>query len=171
MKVIARTAAIAALAFAAVGAQAQLYGELGYSGVNVDGNLSDVNLGMLTGVVGYGVHPNLAVEGMLAFGVNDDKVGGAKVELEHAYGLFAKPRVMLSPNFELFGRLGYVESKLKTSAPGYRSLRGGDGDWAYGVGANYYFDRNSYLGANYLRSYDKDGVTADGLTIGVGMKF
>lgn len=171
MKVIIKTAAIAALAFAAAGAQAQLYGELGYSAVKVDGAGANIDLGALTGVIGYGVHPNLAVEGMLAFGVNDDRIGAAKVELEHSYGLFAKPRVMLSPNFELFGRLGYVESKLKTSAPGYQSLSDTDGDWAYGVGANYYFDRNSYLGANYLQFYDKDGVKADGFTIGVGMKF
>ena len=171
MKIIIKTTAIAALAFAAIGAQAQVYGELGYSALNVEGAGADVNLGALTGVVGYGLHPNLAVEGMLSLGVKDDKVGAAKVELEHSYGIFAKPRVMLNPNLELFGRVGYVESKLKTSAPGYGSLSGTDGDWAYGVGANYYFDKNSYLGANYLRSYDKDGVKADGFTVGVGMKF
>ncbi len=171
MKVIIKTAAITTLALAAVGAQAQLYGELGYSVLDVDGSGSSVDLGALTGTIGYGVHENLAVEGMLAFGVNDDKVGGAKVELEHSYGLFAKPRIMLSPNFELFGRLGYVESKLKTSAPGFSSLTDTDGDWAYGLGGNYYFDRNTYVSANYLRFYDKDGVKADGVTIGVGMKF
>lgn len=171
MKLISKTAAIAAMALAAAGAQAQLYGELGYSALDVKGSGISVNLGALTGTVGYDLHPNLAVEGMLAFGVNDDKVNGAKVELEHSYGLFAKPRIMLSPNFELFGRLGYVESKLKASAPGYRSLADTDGDWAYGLGGNYYFDRNSYLSANYLRFYDKDNVKGDGFTIGVGMRF
>lgn len=171
MKFVIKTAAIAALALAAAGAQAQLYGELGYSALNVDGGGSSVDLGALTGTIGYGVHENLAVEGMLAFGVQDDKIGGAKVELEHSYGVFAKPRIMLSPNFELFGRLGYVESKLKASAPGYRSLTDTDGDWAYGLGGNYYFDRNSYVSANYLRFYDKDNVKGDGITIGVGMKF
>ncbi len=171
MKLMIKTATIAALALAAAGAQAQLYGEIGYSWLDVDGGGSSVDLGALTGTVGYGVHPNLAVEGMLAFGIQDDKIGSAKVELEHSYGLFAKPRVMLSPNFELFGRLGYVESKLKASAAGYRSLTDTDGDWAYGVGGNYYFDRNSYLSANYLRFYDKDNVKGDGFSIGVGMKF
>lgn len=171
MKIAIKAAAIAALTLAAAGAQAQLYGELGYSALDVEGSGTSVNLGALTGIVGYDLHPNLAVEGMLAFGVNDDKIGGAKVELEHSYGLFAKPRIMLSPNFELFGRLGYVESKLKASAPGYRSLTDTDGDWAYGLGGNYYFDRNSYLSVNYLRFYDKDNVKGDGLTVGVGMRF
>ena len=171
MKLITKTAAIAALALAAAGAQAQLHGELGYSAIDVDGSGSSVKLGALTGIVGYDLHPNLAAEGMLAFGVNDDKVNGAKVELEHSYGLFLKPRLMLSPNFELFGRLGYVESKLKASAPGYGSLTDTDGDWAYGLGGNYYFDRHTYLNANYLRFYDKDNVKGDGFTIGVGMRF
>lgn len=171
MKFIVKSAAAAALVLAAVGAQAQLYGEVGYSAVNVDAGSTDVNLGTLTGIIGYGVHPNLAIEGMLAFGVQDDSIGSAKVELEHAYGVFAKPRVMLSPNFELFGRLGYVESKLKASAPGYGSLSDSDGDWAYGLGGNYYFNPNTYLSVNYLKFYDKDDVKADGWTVGVGMKF
>jgi hypothetical protein len=171
MKFIIKTAAIAALALAAAGAQAEWHGELGYSALNVDGSGTSVDLGALSGTIGYGLHENFAVEGMLAFGVKDDQVGGAKVELEHSYGIFAKPRIMLSPNFELFGRIGYVESKLKASAPGYGSLSDTDGDWAYGVGGNYYFDRNSYLNASYLRFYDKDGIRGDGLTIGLGMKF
>ena len=171
MKFAIKTAAIAALTLAAAGAQAQIYGELGYSALDIEGSGTSVNLGALSGIIGYDLHPNLAVEGMLAFGVNDDKIGGAKVELEHSYGLFAKPRIMLSPNFELFGRLGYVESKLKASAPGYRSLTDTDGDWAYGLGGNYYFDRNSYLSINYLRFYDKDNVKGDGVTVGVGMRF
>ena len=171
MQFAIKTAAIAALTLAAAGAQAQIYGELGYSALDIEGSGTSVNLGALSGIIGYDLHPNLAVEGMLAFGVNDDKIGGAKVELEHSYGLFAKPRIMLSPNFELFGRLGYVESKLKASAPGYRSLTDTDGDWAYGLGGNYYFDRNSYLSINYLRFYDKDNVKGDGVTVGVGMRF
>ncbi len=171
MKVIIKTAAIAALALAAAGAQAQLYGEVGYSALNVDGGGISVDLGALSGTIGYGVHENLAVEGMLAFGVKDDKIGSAKVELEHSYGIFAKPRLMLSPNFELFGRIGYVESKLKASAPGFSSLTDTDGDWAYGLGGNYYFNRNSYISANYLHFYDKDSVKGDGVTIGFGMKF
>lgn len=145
-------------------------GWLKSNAIALDADGTDVNLGALTGIIGYGVHPNLAIEGMLAVGVQDDKVGGVKVELEHAYGVFAKPRVMLSPNFELFGRLGYVESKLKASVPG-DSLSDSDGDWAYGLGGNYYFNPNTYLSVNYLKFYDKDDVKADGWTVGVGMKF
>ena len=170
MKFIAKIATAAAIGLAAAGAQAQLYGEIGYSAINVDVPHHSVNLGAISGIVGYGVHENLALEGFLAFGVNDDRIGTAKVELEHAYGVFAKPRVLLSPNFELYGRLGYVESKAKGSNS-LGSLSDSDGDWAYGIGGNYYFDRNTYLGVSYTRFYDKHDAQADGLTLGVGMKF
>lgn len=174
MKTITRTAAIAALALAAASAQAQLYGEIGYSTMKESADGNDVNLGALSGIIGYGLHPNVAVEGMLAFGIKDDTVHvgsiPVKTELEHAYGVFVKPRVMLSPNFELFGRLGYVESKVKASSGGI-SVSDSDGDWAYGLGGNYYFDKNTYLTVNYMNYYRKHDSDVDGFTIGVGMKF
>lgn len=170
MKVITKTTAIAALALAAASAQAQLYGEVGYSTMNESAEGVDVNLGALSGIIGYGVHPNVAIEGMLAFGVQDDtvRVGGVpiKAELEHAYGVFVKPRVMLNPNFELFGRVGYVEAKAKASSGGI-SVSDSNGDWAYGLGGNYYFNKDIYMTVHYMK-YDSD---VDGFTVGVGMKF
>ena len=170
MKLITKVVAAAVISIVAVSAQAQLYGEVGYTALNVDMPNHSIDLGAISGVIGYGVHENLALEGFLAFGVNDDRIGATKVELEHAYGVFAKPRVMLSPNFELYGRLGYVESKAKGSN-NLGSLSDSDGDWAYGIGGNYYFNPKTYLGVSYTRFYDKDHVQADGLTVGVGMKF
>lgn len=170
MKFIAKSAAVAALVLAAAGAQAQLYGEVGYSTMKDSADGIDVNLGALSGIIGYGIHPNVAVEGMLAFGVKDDDVlvGSipVKAELEHAYGVFVKPRVMLSPNFELFGRIGYVEAKAKATA-GAVSVSDSNGDWAYGLGGNYYFDKNTYMTVHYMK-YDSD---TDGFTLGIGMKF
>ena len=174
MKIITKTVTVAALALAAAGANAQLYGELGYTDIrdkfSDSGTEYKANLGAINGIIGYGVHENLAVEGMLAFGVKDDTVAGVKAELEHSYGVFVKPRVMLNPNFELFGRFGYVEHKLKASVPGH-SLSDSNGDWAYGLGANYYFKPSTYGTLSYMRLYDKDGETVNGLTLGVGMKF
>lgn len=174
MKLITKIATAAVISLAAAGAQAQLYGELGYTDIrskfSIDGDEYKPHLGALNGVLGYGVHPNLAVEGMLALGVKDDTVGGVKLELQHSYGLFVKPRVMVSPAVELFGRIGYMESKVKASALGI-SARDSDGDWAYGLGANYYFQPDTYGTLSYMRLYDKDGERVDGLTLGVGMKF
>ncbi|MEY5100501.1 MAG: hypothetical protein RJA36_3220 [Pseudomonadota bacterium] len=174
MKALARTAAIATLAIGAASAQAQLYGELGYVGIrdkfSVAGTEYKPNLGALSATLGYGLHQNLAIEGMLAAGVKDDTVGGVKLELQHSVGVFLKPRVMLSPEFELFGRIGYVESKAKGRMGG-ASASDSSSDWAYGLGANYYFNNATYGTLSYMRLYDKDGEQVNGLTLGVGMKF
>jgi len=174
MKSIARTAVIAALAVGAVGAHAQLYGELGYVDLRdkftLDGTEYKPHLGALNAIIGYGLHPNLAVEGMLAAGVKDDTVAGIKMELKHSVGLFLKPRVMLSPAFELFGRVGYVENKIQ-GRMGNISASDSSNDWAYGLGANYYFNPTSYGTLSYMRLYDKDGEKVNGLTLGIGMKF
>jgi len=173
MKAIARTFAIAALATGAVAAHAQLYGEFGYVDLRDKFTLAGTeykpHLGALNATIGYGVHPNLAVEGMLAAGVKDDTVAGINTELKHSVGLFLKPRIMLSQEFELFGRVGYAESKIK----GRRGNTADESssDWAYGLGANYYFNPTSYGTLSYMRLYDKDGEKINGLTLGVGMRF
>jgi len=174
MKLLARTTAIAALAIGAASAHAQLYGELGYVHITdkfaVNGTEYKPTLGALSAIIGYGVHENLAIEGMLAAGVKDDTVNGVKLELQHYYGLFVKPRVMLGSNVELFGRIGYGESKAKGSQNAVSSTDSSS-DWAYGLGANYYFNKTTYGTLSYMRLSNKDGEKVNGLTLGVGMKF
>lgn len=175
MKLIARTAAIATLAVGAASAHAQLYGELNYVDIHdkftSSGTEYKPHVGALSATVGYGLHQNLALEGMLAFGVKDDTVAGVNTEVQHSYGIFLKPRVMLSPEFELFGRIGYMEHKTKGNMGGLGSVTQRSNDWAYGLGANYYFNKTTYGTLSYLRLYDKDGEQTNGVMLGVGMKF
>jgi len=135
----------------------------------------------LRGIVGYEFHPNLAVEGMLAFGVSDgstDVDAGIPVNLsmkvEHAYGIYVKPKFDVTPQFEVFGRLGYAETKLKAtvSALGMSaSDSSSDGDFSYGLGVAYRFDPRMSVGLDYMRNYNKDGVKIDGVTLSLGYRF
>jgi len=84
-------------------------------------------------------------------------------------GVFAKPKYAID-NFEVFGRLGWVQSKLRTrSAAG--TVNDSDGDLAWGVGANYNINPSTYVGVDYLRSHDKRNSKIDGWTVGVGFRF
>ncbi|MGN7874248.1 porin family protein [Roseateles sp. 22389] len=150
--------------------QAPLYGELGYTFVKVkaDGGLS-AKPGAIRGIVGYDVHPNVAIEGMLAFGVSDDTVGGAKIKIPHSYGLFVTPKYAFD-QFEVFGRLGYAHSKIKASDED-GSISDSGGSFAYGLGAKYNFDKSIYGAVDYMRYYKKDGIKADGFTLSVGYRF
>ena len=74
---IARITTALGLAVLAVGAQAQsLYGEIGYTGLDYREPGLKVSPGMVRGVVGYDISPNLAVEGMLGLDGGSDTASG-----------------------------------------------------------------------------------------------
>lgn len=177
---VAVTLVSAAAAGHAQSTDPTLYGELGYSSVSVSAKDATDSLkfkpDLLTGVIGYRLNPNLAVEGLLGFGVGDDEVKlngsptGVKGKLGTTYGVFLRPSVAVSESFELFGRVGYVRSALKLSAIGL-SETSSDTGLAYGIGANFHLGKSSYLQANWASYYSNDGLKLQGLGVAWGMKF
>ncbi|RYZ04944.1 MAG: porin family protein, partial [Comamonadaceae bacterium] len=137
--------------------------------------------GLIRGIIGYDVHPNAAVEGMLGIGVRDADNDGSVLGVNYnsnfrvrsTYGLFVKPKVNIG-NFEVFGRLGYartsVRSNITVGGVGSDS-RNTHGDFAYGVGANWQFSPKYYAGLDAMRYYDKDSIRVDGLTLSVGTRW
>jgi opacity protein-like surface antigen len=177
MKRIAIAAAAALLALGSAQAQQQqttqqspFYGELGYSFQRFDSGLGiRTNPQSLRGIVGYNLHPYFAVEGMAAFGTRDDSDNGVTGKVRQQLGVFVKPKYAID-NFEVFGRVGYVNSKLRTSSA-TGTVNTSEGDFAWGVGANYNINPRTYVGIDYLRSYDKGSSKVDGVTVGVGYRF
>lgn len=157
MKKLAALAALAAVAGLAGTAQAQqtgVYANAGYT--HFDGD--DVTLGGVTGRVGYRFHPNFAVEGEATTGVKDDEVGPATVELDHAIGVFGVGIVPVSPNLDVFGRIGYGEIKASASVPGFAASADAEGV-AYGGGAQYMFTDKFGVRGEYTRlEGEDDGV-------------
>lgn len=174
MKRLVIAAASAFLALGAAQAQQQapaspFYGELGYSFQRHDGPGFRTAPHSLRGIAGYNFHPNLAVEGMAAFGIRDDSDNGVTSKVRSQLGVFVKPKYAFD-NFEVFGRLGWVQSRIRTSSAA-GSTSNSEGDFAWGLGANYNINPKTYVGVDYLRSYDKGGSTIDGVTLGVGFRF
>jgi outer membrane autotransporter protein len=180
----------AAAAFAMLGAaQAQtqtspLYGELGYTFLKLKEEGTSTRNGAIRGIVGYAFHPNVAVEGMLGFAVNDDSerfvdptIGAVdvKVKVQNSYGIFVKPKYAFNNNqFEVFGRLGWTRSKVKVTASAggvSASASDSDNDFAYGAGVNFNINPRTYVGLDYMRYFSKEGTTIDGVTLGVGYRF
>ncbi|HZY19694.1 MAG TPA: porin family protein [Ramlibacter sp.] len=200
MKLIA-IAAASTLLVLGTAAQAQqarataggAYAELGYTQLKLssDEGGGDLRPGALRGIAGYELHPNVAVEGMLAFGVRDDEVRASEstafgpvtatgeVKLRHAYGIYVKPKFNVTDSLEVFGRLGYTRAKFKTrvtvSVPTLGSASEEDSDAeggaSTGLGANYRFTQNLSVGIDYMRYFKKDGVKVDGVTVGLGYRF
>lgn len=154
-----------------------LYVELGYSPIEIkDNNLPGQSFdnAVLTGIVGYKFHENLAGELFLATGVSDDtiRVGGSTytADVKNSYGLFLKPTVMLGRQFELFGRLGFTRSELDWTENGVRTSES-ETSFAYGAGFNYHFTDTFYGQAAYMSYHDKDGTDAKGLLLALGLRF
>ena len=171
MQKIIRTAAIAT-AFIAGGAQAQVYVEGNYLPTKITDAGSNISYkpSLMTGIVGYGVHPNLALEGVLGFGVRNDTVDDFTVKIKSTYGVYIKPRYQVNEQVEVFARIGYLKNKFSGS-DGTTTESTTEGSTAWGVGASFAIDKNLYLTGGYNHLYKKDGVKSTGLNFGVGYKF
>jgi outer membrane autotransporter protein len=171
MKAIAIAAAAASL-FVGIAAHAQqapaaspLYGELGYSWTQIHGNGFKATPGAVRGIIGYDLHPNLAVEGMLEGGTRDDADNGVSAKLKSSYGVFVKPKYDFG-NTEVFARAGWARTNLNLSTGDVSS-----NNLAYGVGVKYNITPRMNVGLDYMRLADKDGVKVDGVTLGLGYHF
>ena len=148
--------ATAALTLIAAPAMAQsissphVTGSVGYTVLDGD----DASLGAITGRLNARVSPHFGVEGEASFGVKDDEVtvGAATGDLSHeydvaAYGVATLP---ISANFELFGRVGYGTTSIKADVAGFSATEDGE-SVNYGVGANYFFDGQNGVRADWTR--------------------
>ncbi len=177
-----KIALASAIALASIGAQAQMYGEVGYTATtakqNIDGDGIKASPSALRGILGYELNPNLAVEGMVAFGMSDATVKvngvsatGVKLEIDNAVGLYLKPKTKLNDQVELFGRVGFARVKGTISAAGFGSESDSDSSFSYGAGFSYAINPTTSLNADYMQYLSKDGFKVNGFTFGVGFKF
>ena len=148
-----------------------IYGTLGYAASSAEG----VDVGAIQGRLGARFGQYFGVEGELAGGVKGDKtqVGGVpvKVDLEHQAAIYGVGFLPVSPNVDLFARVGYGNTKLKASAAGTSASDDGD-SWNYGVGGQYSFDGKNGVRADYTRHDFKDSSTnADVWSVAYVRKF
>lgn len=162
-----RNVLLIAAAVSALGAPAMAqsvsptyYGTLGYTQLDH----GDGDLGAITGRLGARLNPYFGVEGEASFGVRDDDftVAGVPVKVEHNYDVaaYAVGTLPVTPNFELFGRVGYGTTEIEAKAAGV-SARGDGESWNYGVGANYFFDGQNGVRGDWTRRDFRDGGEAD----------
>lgn len=162
--ILLATAAVSLFAVPAMAQTAsnpQWYGTGGYTHLDAEG----ADLGAITGRIGARLSPNFAVEGEGSFGVRDDDVaiGATTAKVEHRYdaAVYGVGVLPVSPNFELFGRLGYGTTKIKASAAGVSAEADGE-SFNYGLGANYMLDAQNGVRADWTRrDFRDDGGEAD----------
>jgi len=141
---------IAAPAMAQSISAPQLSGSVGYTVLDGD----EAHLGAITGRVTGMVNPYFGLEGEASIGVKDDDVsfGGVRGDLSHEYdaAAYAVGKLPITPNFELFGRVGYGTTRIKADVAGFSSSEDGT-SVNYGAGANYFFDARNGVRADWTR--------------------
>ena len=153
------------------------YGELAYAPVKIkEAGVTDGTAKNLRGILGYELHPNVALEGLLSLGVGDASVtvDGDLVDtrVNRVVGLYVKPKVAVSQDIELFARLGYVRTKVtSTLAATGEAESESASDVSYGFGASYRINDRWSAVVDYMRYYDKDGVRLQGLSAGLRLRF
>jgi hypothetical protein len=176
MSLIAAGIVAAAVVPAAANAQSTSgvtgYGSLGYSYHDMD----DLNLGTIQGRLGARFNPYLGVEGELGLGVkNDDvSVGGLNgdAKLKHTAAIYGVGFLPITPNADLYARVGYGTSEGKVSIPGVDVVNADGESWNYGVGGQYFFDGKNGVRADYTRyDYRDDAGNADVWSVGYVRKF
>jgi outer membrane immunogenic protein len=133
------------------------YGTLGYTGTDVTGGGPD--LGALTGRFGWKSNMYLGVEGEASVGVQHDTLGGALYNLNDQYAGYVTATLPVAHNFEIFGRIGYGQTRINTNPKtvGDVRLEGTDNSFNYGAGAQYFWDGKNGIRGDYTREDFQQG--------------
>lgn len=177
MKQLFKCTAVAVVALAASAVQAQtVYGEVGYMSTEFTDSVNRIGLSAkpnaVRGLVGYEIGPMLAFEGMLAFGAGSETLrvagmnSGLGLKIDNMVGAFVKPKMPVGDVFELFGRAGYVSTKLTLDGDSDR-----EGSLAYGVGGSFKMTPALSLNVDYMIYHKKDDARIDGYSVGLNYRF
>jgi opacity protein-like surface antigen len=164
-----KAATLVGITLLAAGAQAQsLYGELGFGALTYKEPGLKLKPGMVRGLLGYQISPNVSAEGMLGVGANTDTVAGsgASLKVNNMVGAFVKAQANVTTSFAIYGRLGGAYTKLRI-----RGASDSGSSVAYGLGVSYDISKNLYLNADYMNYYDRNNQKIDGYTLGLGLRF
>lgn len=148
------------------------YGTLGYTQLDQ----SDGDLGAITGRFGAKFNPHFGVEGEASFGVRDDDftVGEVAGSVKHEYdaAAYVVGTLPINDQFELFARGGYGTTKIKSEVGGLEVEADGT-SWNYGAGANFYFDGQNGVRADWTRRdfTDSDAGEADVYSVSYVRRF
>ncbi|MFY8055483.1 MAG: porin family protein [Limnohabitans sp.] len=142
------------------------YAEVGYSPIELSGAGGGAKPDALRFLVGYDINPNLGVEALYTTTVTKESHVGYDASMS-AFGLLLKPKLALTPNTEIFARVGAIRADITASANGARTGT----DFAYGLGIQTKFSDAMHVQLDYMHSYDRDNVSAKGYTVSIGKRF
>ena len=172
MKKIHIIAAATLATLCMTGAQAQsstsngYFGEIGYSQVKVHGAGGGAKPDAMRFLIGNEINKNWDVEAMYTTTVSKENQAGYQASVS-SFGVMAKPKLALTNDTTVFGRVGIMRADITASANGSHTAT----DLAYGLGIQTNFSKSVYGQLDYLNQYDRGGISAKGYTLSLGTRF
>ena len=136
--------------------------------------IDDVEPTALVGRIGHFVNDNVAIEGRIGVGLQDDEVEvdlgifgtvDVEVEVEHLFGIYAAIHSSSSSDISVYGIIGYTQGELEASAGGFDASED-DSGLSYGLGLNIYKFNIEYM--SYL---DEDEFEVTAISLGFVTQF
>ena len=127
--------------------------------------LSDDNLDLDAATLRGTVHAtrNLGGEVEVNFGVGDDALGAAQVELDSNWGVYARGDLPIADSGAVFARVGYVDQQTTSTIGGTSTSNSQDG-WAAGVGGEFFVFGLNGVRIDYTH-FEFDDDSADAASI------
>ena len=156
----------------------QYYGEVTYDTVSIKDTSSSNNLGTVKPTVvrfsvGNVVMENVAVEASYMVGASSDNwsdYSSVSTKVKDAYSVAVRPFVNVTPELEVFGRLGKSRSTVEANAAG-TVVSSKSTDTIYGLGVAYSLTKDAKAILDYTVSPEKAGSDSKVSRIGVGVRF
>ena len=133
----------------------------------------------LIGRLGHFMADNIALEGRLGTGLNEDTVrvpdgtGGSvpvDVELDSLFGFYLVGHLPLGHAGSLYGLAGYTSAKAKASVDGY-TFTESDSGLSWGIGGEFYATPTLAINAEYTQYLDETGYDLSALGLGLRIGF
>jgi opacity protein-like surface antigen len=137
------------------------YGALELSGDAVNDDI-DIDYGVIR--IGVTVNENIAIEGRLGTGNDDDRSGGVKYELESIGGVYGLYHFRMNPDVSVYGILGWSAGEVKGSIDtpgGHLSDQEDEDGLSYGAGVELFG-----VSIEAMRYLDTSEITADAVAVG-----
>lgn len=181
MKTFTKSLLAASALVAASSASAEgFYLGLGYQiGTYDENGVPEADISAIKFEAGTYFSEYIAVEAHLNLGMDSDTVAvpvttntsvDVDIELENSVSLFLKGDLEVSPDFNLYGLLGFSQVDVEASAQGF-SESTTDTGFSYGAGAEVGFGNRVYVSAEYISYINADEYDYNGINLGVHKKF
>ena len=139
-----------------------LFVQMGYASLKHNLQASNIainsDVDQVTAVVGYQIHPNIVVEGLLGLGMSNKdflktNTNTYSNKINNMFGIYVKPKFDITDTLSFNARVGYSQATLEITdrtSTAERKLAYTSSGLSYGVGLSYAVQESLNINLDYM---------------------